>query len=189
MDDETGTRGLEERSGRDEEARCVRRMSTGLAGGGGREGLAGWGVRDEMRLETSLAVKALPSEEEADGDGPETVARRRPDARVRRPALAAQRAVSVHHWLPVGWVARTQDAQVGADLFPTVDLVLHALRKGALALGGVDLDGDLELALGQAVEVLVERGGVEAGEEVEREDEREGVLCVELCELVAVGLE
>lgn len=49
--------------------------------------MAAVGVRDEMRLETSASVKGV-GESGDEGEVPETVAMRRPDARVRRPALA-----------------------------------------------------------------------------------------------------
>ena len=147
------------------------------------------GVRDEMRFAMSALVKAVGSSG-FEGEVPATVAMRRPEARVRRPALAARARQTVSGWLGVrgrGKGGRTQDAEVGGELLAAVDAVLDALRELALALGGVDLDGDLEGAVEEAVEVgLVV---AVAREEVEGEDEVERVLGLEGGELEDVGRE
>lgn len=88
VDGSLGVRGLEERRGREEGQRCVRRRSMGFGGGGGREefGAEAGGVRDEVREESSAEVMGEPESE--DGEVPERVAMRRPEARVSTPALA-----------------------------------------------------------------------------------------------------
>lgn len=65
----------------------------GFGGGGGRDepGAEEGGVREAMREESSASVMGEPESEE--GEVPERVAMRRPEARVSNPALAVRIAV------------------------------------------------------------------------------------------------